>query len=93
METTWRHFGGISVGLRGFTNVDPTELASDAATTCYQATLPKQGGKLINVEQAVFMPGHHTTLQHWYANFIMDGLSVGDITFGLHLTSPFYDTD
>jgi len=93
METLRESPGGIHVILRGFTNVNPIELASDAATTCYQATLPEPGGKPINVEQAVFMPGHHTTLQHWYANFMMDGLSVGDITFGLHLTSPFYDTD
>ncbi|MFA5744745.1 MAG: FAD-dependent thymidylate synthase [Candidatus Paceibacterota bacterium] len=93
METLRESPGGISVGLRGFTNVNPTELASDAATSCYQATLPKQGGKTIGVEQSLFMTGHHTTLQHWNATFAIDGLSVGDVTFGLHLTSPFYDTD
>jgi len=93
METTRESTGGIMVTLRGFTNVNPTEIASDAATTCYQATLPKQGGKIIGVEQALFNTGHHTTLQHWHVTFAVDGLSVGDVTFGLHLTSPFYNTD
>jgi len=84
--------GGIEVGLLGFTNIKPEESASHAALTCYQDSLPEVG-KLIDVKSRLFNVGHHTTLQHWYATFAIEGVSVGDVTFGLHLASQFYNTD
>ena len=84
--------GSIKVGLLGFTNVKPNELASHAAFTCYQDKLPELG-KLIDVEKRLFNVGHHTTLQHWHATFAIEGIAVSDVTFGLHLASPFYNSD
>lgn len=84
--------GSIEVGLLGFTSVRPDESASHAALTCYQDKLPELG-KLIDVEKRLFSVGHHTTLQHWHATFTIEGIAVSDVTFGLHLASPFYNTD
>lgn len=74
------------------TKSDPLALASHAALKCYQSEDP-QAGKIIDVKNRLFEVGHHTTLQHFYFTFDIEGIAVGDITFGLHLTSPFYDSD
>lgn len=68
------------------------ELASHAALKCYQAEDP-QWGKTIDVENRLFSVGHHTTLQHSFFTFSIEGISVGDITFGMHLAHPFYNSD
>lgn len=70
------------------------ESASFAALVCYSSKLPKVG-KLIDVFARLFKVSHHTTLQHKdaYFSFAIEGVSVGDVTFGLHLASPFYNTD
>ncbi len=81
----------IDVKLIAHTNVDPMKLASHAALMCYQAESPEPG-KLIDVENRLFKVGHHTTLQHWSATFQIEGIAVGDITFGMHLASPFYNS-
>ncbi|MFA5994541.1 MAG: FAD-dependent thymidylate synthase [Parcubacteria group bacterium] len=72
----------------------PLEVASHAALRCYQPKDP-QMGKLIDVEGRLFSPGHHTTLQHAksFFTFSIEGIAVGDIIFGLHLTHPFYNSD
>ncbi len=82
----------IKVKLISHTNAAPLELASHAALICYQAEAPELG-KMINVENRLFKVGHHTTLQHFFLTFQVEDISVGDITFGLHLTSPFYNSD
>lgn len=82
----------IRVELLYATACNPIESASHAALECYQAE-PPQMGKRINVEDVLFRPGHHTTLQHFYFTFNIEGISVGDITFGMHLASPFYNSD
>ncbi len=74
------------------TNVDPSTLASHAARTCYSATVPDLGDK-IDVENRLFKAGHHTTLEHNYFTFNIDGIPVSSMVFGLHLTAPFYNTD
>ena len=84
--------GGIEVSLLGFTNIKPDDSASHAAFTCYQDKMPDLGKK-IDVENRLFKVGHQTTLQHWHATFSIEGVSVGDVTFGLHLASPFYNSD
>jgi thymidylate synthase ThyX len=70
----------------------PLEMASHAALTCYQAEMPEMG-KVIDVKGRLFDVGHHTTCQHTDFTFFIEGIAVGDITFGLHLASPFYNTD
>lgn len=82
----------ISVKLISHTNVDPLELASHAALKCYQGEDPVWG-KTIDVENRLFAVGHHTTLQHFFLTFSIEGIAVGDITFGMHLTHPFYNSD
>ncbi|MBU4536426.1 FAD-dependent thymidylate synthase [Patescibacteria group bacterium] len=70
---------------------EPVTVASHAALSCYEDKKP-EWGKEINIEKAVFNTGHHTTLQHYFYTFFIEGVSVGDVTFGLHLANPFYDT-
>ncbi len=82
----------IKVKLIAATDAAPLELASHAALKCYQAEDP-QWGKTIDVENRLFGVGHHTTLQHFFFTFSIEGIAVGDITFGLHLTHPFYNSD
>jgi len=74
------------------TSVAPTTLASHAARTCYAADVPALGEK-IDVENRLFKTGHHTTLEHNYFTFNIDGIPVSSVVFGLHLTGPFYNTD
>ncbi|HPN96483.1 MAG TPA: FAD-dependent thymidylate synthase [Candidatus Moranbacteria bacterium] len=82
----------IDIKLISYSATDPVELASHAALKCYQAENPKWG-KLIDVENRLFKVGHHTTLQHSFFTFSIENIAVGDITFGMHLTHPFYNSD
>ncbi|MBU6371045.1 MAG: FAD-dependent thymidylate synthase [Patescibacteria group bacterium] len=84
--------GSVTVELLAHGDVKPDVLTSHAALGCYQATPPEMG-KLINIKNKLFYTGHHTTLQHWYATFLIEGIAVGDITFGMHEASPFYNSD
>ncbi|EKE20942.1 MAG: Thymidylate synthase [uncultured bacterium] len=72
----------------------PLEVASHAALRCYQSEDPKIG-QIIDVEGRLFIPSHHTTLQHAksFFTFSIEGISVGDIIFGLHMVHPFYNSD
>lgn len=81
----------IKVDLLSHTNVDPINLASHAAKVCYSSKLPKLGSQM-DVEKNLFLKGHLTPFEHWYATFAIEGIAVSDITFGLHLASPFYNT-
>ena len=67
-------------------------LASHAAKICYEAETPKMGD-MVPVDNRLFNPGHHTTLEHPSFTFLIEGISVSDITFGAHLVSPFYNSD
>jgi thymidylate synthase ThyX len=82
----------IKVDLISHSNIAPLDLTSHAARVCYQAEPPEMG-KNIDVENRLFNTGHHTTLQHFFFTFLIDGISVGDITLGMHLASPFYNSD
>lgn len=81
-----------TVSLISETNISPSILASHAAKTCYEPTTP-QIGKTIDVKSRLFDTGHHTTLQHNYFTFAIDNISVYSVCFGLHMASPFYNTD
>lgn len=82
----------VEVKLISYSNTKPLELSSHAALKCYQAEDP-EWGKTIDVENRLFNVGHHTTLQHSFFTFSIEGISVGDITFGMHLVHPFYNSD
>ena len=82
-----------TVELLDYTRIDPIVLASLAGKTAYNSELPARDGKLLDVEGKLFGTGHHTTLEHSYFVFVIEGLSVSGVTFGLHLNHPFYNTD
>jgi len=81
----------MKVKLIAWTNKDPLNLTSFAARTCYRATPPTWKEK-IDVENVLWKTGHHTTLEHFFVSFFIDKIPVGDVTFGLHLDFPFYNT-
>lgn len=83
----------LSVKLVRVPNVSPQDLATFAARFCYNPQPPKFGEGKMDVQNKLFKTSHHTTLEHVYFQFEINGISVGDVTFGLHLTSPFYNTD
>lgn len=82
----------IKVSLIAKTSEVPTNLISHAAKTCYTSKVPEMGNTM-DVENNLFKTGHHTTLQHNYFTFNIEGLSISSTIFGLHLTHPFYNTD
>ncbi|HSQ98160.1 MAG TPA: FAD-dependent thymidylate synthase [Rickettsiales bacterium] len=82
----------IKVSLIAKTSETPTNLISHAAKTCYTSKVPEMGNTM-DVENNLFKTGHHTTLQHNYYTFNIEGLSISSTIFGLHLTHPFYNTD
>jgi len=78
--------------------IHPLAKAEYAAKLCYQGTVPemKSGADASTVkfvDEKLYRTGHHTTLQHSFFSFQIEGIAVGDVTFGPHLTSPFYDSD
>jgi len=83
----------IKVKMINGTDADLVDLASHAALICYQSEAPKLGEKKIDVKGRLFEVGHHTTLQHSFFTFQIEDIAVGDITFGMHLASPFYNSD
>lgn len=88
----------ISVKMINHGCVPPTPMAEHAAKLCYQPVLPplqiEEGGPVSKfVDDRLFKVSHHTTLQHQYFTFEVEGIAVGDIDFGLHLDSPFYNSD
>ena len=82
----------ITVKKIASTDKDPITLASHAARTCYSATVPELG-EIIDVDGRLVKTGHHSTLEHNYYTFNIDGIPVSSVIFGLHLTAPFYNTD
>lgn len=67
-----------------------------AGATCYQANVEAacNAAKKINAEKVLFKSGHHTTFQHpeHMLKFYLDNIPVSLVTFGLHMTHPFYNT-
>lgn len=81
----------IKVSLVNWSERNPVEAISHAAKVCYQDTAPEWGAT-IDVKNRLFATGHHTTFQHIYCTFLIENIAIGDVTFGLHLASPFYNT-
>lgn len=72
--------------------IKPEKMASFAGRVCYKNKLPKMGEKL-DVKNQLFSSGHHTTLEHSFFTFLIEGIAISDVTFGLHLTNTFYNSD
>jgi thymidylate synthase ThyX len=84
----------IKVDLVAHTNIDPLILATLAGKTCYTEKMPEVSEVSdFGVEEKLFKVGHHTTLEHYFLTFTIKGIAVSDITFGMHLASPFYNSD
>lgn len=81
----------IKVSLVNYSAANAVEAVTHAAKVCYQSDAPKMG-EVIDVRGRLFDTGHHTTFQHVYCTFFIEDIAIGDITLGLHLASPFYNS-
>ena len=82
----------MQVKLLAKTDKEPLALASHAARICYtldEALIDKP----IDVKTRLFDSGHHTTLQHTNFTFYIQDIPVSSVVFGLHLASPYYNSD
>ena len=82
----------MKVSLKAKTDLSVTALASHAARVCYSIN-PDTLNQPIDVKARLFDPGHHTTLQHNTFTFFVEDIPVSAVVFGLHLTSPHYNSD
>lgn len=82
----------ISVKLKTKTEMNVNDLSSFAARVCYTADVPADD-KTIDVKARLFEPGHHTTIEHNHFSFVLDGVSVSSVVFGMHLNAPYYNSD
>lgn len=82
----------IKVRLKAKTDIGMPEMISFAAKTCRQDHEPNMGD-LIDIENSLFNVSHHTTMEHNYFTFFIEGIGISDVTFGLHLANPFYNSD
>ena len=82
----------ISVKLKTKTEMNVNDLSSFAARVCYTADVPADD-KTIDVKARLFEPGHHTTIEHNHFSFVLDGVSVSSVVFGVHLNAPYYNSD
>lgn len=82
----------MRVELLSKSDKKPWDLASHAARVCY--TLNQELiAKPIDVKARLFDSGHHTTLQHTHFTFYIQDIPVSSVVFGLHLSSPYYNSD
>lgn len=75
---------------------DVIRMAQWAGSKCYNEDHDAQfkNFEKINVEQSLWKTGHHTTIQHapHYLTFDIENIPVSMVTFGLHMTHPFYNS-
>ncbi len=83
----------IKVSLINRPSRSPVSQAKHAGRICYTAETPEWGKVNLDVKNQLFLSGHHTTLEHPWFTFSIEGIPVGEVDFGLHLTSPHYNTD
>ena len=82
----------MKVTLKAKTDLSVAQLASHAARVCYSIN-PETLNQPIDVKARLFDPGHHTTLQHNTFTFFVEDIPVSAVAFGLHLASPYYNSD
>ncbi len=88
----------IEVKLISQSTADPLCLAEKAAKTCYQPEAPilkETANQEVRdfIMNNIFRTGHHTVLEHQFFTFEIEGVAVSDVSFGLHLANPFYNSD
>ncbi len=73
---------------------DSERMITFGAKSCYNPEFPRWDGTIMDIENRLWKTGHHTTLQHAPCTytFTIEGIAVGDVTFGLHLAHPFYNS-
>lgn len=82
----------MKVTLINLPQVAASQSISHGARTCYEPETPDINTSPINIRTNLWNVGHHTTAQHDHFSFSIEGISVGDVTLGLHLANPFYNT-
>lgn len=83
----------IDVSLAWHSNADPKQSAEFSGLICYSSERPKLGDKMKgDPKKILFDKGHMTPYEHFTMTWLIDGISVYDITLGFHLTFPFYDS-
>ena len=84
----------ITVKMLDDHKIKPECMADYAARGCYRSEPPiLKEEPVLDVEKQLFLSSHHTTMEHQLFNFEIDGISISDVTLGLHLLSPYYNTD
>lgn len=72
------------------------KLTQWAAAKCYNPDMHSQmmNASKIDVVKSLVKTGHHTTLQHapHYLIFDIENIPTSLVTFGLHMTHPFYNS-
>ncbi|MEK9154775.1 MAG: FAD-dependent thymidylate synthase [Patescibacteria group bacterium] len=81
----------IKVELINHGAINDAKLISFSAKGCYQPEKPIMG-ETMDIVGKLFKTGHHTTFQHGYFTFWIEDIAISDVTFGLHLVNPFYNT-
>ena len=87
----------MKVTLLGVSSNPPLGMAEFSGKTCYQDEMPglineEENAKKF-VQNKLFFVSHHTTLEHTNFTFFLENIPVSDVTLGLHLTHPFYNSD
>ena len=72
---------------------DREAIAKFAAEICYRSTIPELGKSTLDADGQLSKTGHHTTFEHSNTKFVIEGIAISDITFGLHLVNVFYNSD
>lgn len=84
----------ITVKMVDDHKINPECMADYAGRGCYKPESPTfKDEPVLDVKNQLFLSSHHTTFEHQLFNFVIDGISISDITFGLHLLNPYYNTD
>lgn len=79
------HAREAGISDANLTHLDPHHVAKFAAGICKNPSVPKYGAPGVPVKEGLFQVSHHTTLGHPSFNFVLDDVSVGSLTLGLHL--------
>ena len=73
---------------------DPEGKAKLLASLCYQSSFQDacKGASKIPLKKGLFKPGHHTPFESTHWQFFIENIPVSMVTFGLHMTHPFYNS-
>lgn len=81
----------IKITLVSSPTKEAIPLMSFAGSGCYKKSQPSFG-KLINIKERIYNPGHHQVMEPNSYSWFIEGIAVGDVNFGVHLHTPHYST-